>query len=148
MKTPSRLIVDGLILVSIAGQAALLAFLVMAAPGRRPISTHKELIPIENERDANLVHAVERAVAKKIEPLEVETFVGSKVAVNTMKGNLALEFIDIVPENPEDDPPPVHSASNVVFWLRPIEGKARRVVGITWDDEGEPTIFSGFAIHR
>ena len=114
-----------------------------------PISM--QLTRTYNEDDAKLVRSVESAVLKKIPPYEVEEFVGCEAEVNTRlnHGILELRMTNIAGDRPElDDPPGVHLASTVVYWPRPVQSKGRKVVGITWDEFGEPTLFVGTAIPR
>jgi hypothetical protein len=96
--------------------------------------------------DRKLIAAVKAAAVNGLQPAKVETAVGVKATLNTLRKPDRDSFsrADIVPD-PDNKPrlPARDSLRWVVYWVRPIEGRNPKLVGIFWPKEGKPQVFFG-----
>jgi len=96
--------------------------------------------------DANLLAAVKAAAEKGIGPDKVEAAVGTKATLNTLRkvDRDAFSLADIAAD-PDRKPalPPRDSLRWVVYWVRPIDSRTPKIVGIVWPREGKPQPFYG-----
>jgi hypothetical protein len=115
--------------------------------------------------DARLLVGVKAAASRGIPPDQVEAVVGRQAVVNTFKtehGDRALERLSFAMWGPRPDVPDrlfpspaaaaryakewthrLYTAQEVVCWVRPVEGRPRKLVGIAWHDDGEAEVFFG-----
>jgi hypothetical protein len=98
-------------------------------------------------KDEKLVSAIKAAIEKGLAPDKVEDSVGSKATLNTFRKEDRGPFsrADIVPD-PDRKPalPDRDSLQWVAYWIRPVEGRNPKLVGIFWPKkEGKPQIFFG-----
>jgi hypothetical protein len=98
------------------------------------------------ERDQKLVKAIQAAIEKELEPGKVESSVGTKATLNTIRKGDAdtLSGADIVADR--DAGPAMgdrDAISHVAYWIRPVDSRNPRLVGIVWPKNGKPRIFFG-----
>jgi DNA-binding CsgD family transcriptional regulator len=97
--------------------------------------------------DMMLVSKTQSAVELGLSPRMVETHVRWSATVNTARkrDRLVLRFARISPDpaRPKQAFSP-QGLKDAVYWVRPFRsGRAVRVVGIIWTDEGEAEVFFG-----
>ena len=96
--------------------------------------------------DSKLLAAVKAAAEKGIEPGKIEAAVGTKATLNTLRevDRDAFSRADIA-EDPGRKPalPARDSLRCVVYWVRPIDSKNPKIVGVCWPKEGRPRLFYG-----
>ena len=96
--------------------------------------------------DAKLIAAVRAAVEKGIEPDKAEEVAGKRATLNTLRkeDRMLFEIVSIAedqdrkPTFPKGDTPRC-----VAYWVRPVEGRNPKVVGVYWPKEGKARIFFG-----
>jgi hypothetical protein len=97
-------------------------------------------------KDEKLVAAVKAAAGKGIGPKNVEVAVGTKATLNTFHKEDRGPFsrADIVPD-PDQKPvlPERASLRWVAYWVRPLEARNPKIVGIFWPKKGKPQMFFG-----
>jgi hypothetical protein len=98
------------------------------------------------EQDQKLVKAIKAAVKQEVEPGKVEASVGAKATLNTIrKGDVdTLAGTDIAADR--DSRPALgerDAINHVAYWVRPVESRNPRLVGIVWPKKGKPRIFYG-----
>ena len=96
--------------------------------------------------DAKLLAAVKAAADKGIGPDKIEAAVGTKATLNTRRAadRDAFSGADIA-EDPGRKPalPARDSLRWVVYWVRPVDSRNPKVVGVCWPKEGKPQLFYG-----
>jgi hypothetical protein len=92
---------------------------------------------------ARLSDKIKKAVEQNVKPSVVEEFVGKKPLINTINKDdkRALRYSWIVNDADGELYNRIQKASNVVYWLRGIEGRNMSIVGIYWDEASKPTMF-------
>ncbi|MCZ7648953.1 MAG: hypothetical protein M5U26_27465 [Planctomycetota bacterium] len=101
--------------------------------------------PVPNKlSDKELVAKIREAVEKKIDPEKVQEFVGTKPTLSTVGDENTLRFslVTIDYENRESVPK-WDKRKNVIYWVRPIESKRTKVIGIFYLKDGGMQIFEG-----
>ncbi len=96
------------------------------------------------ERDQKLIKAIKAAVEQEVEPGKVEASVGVKATINTSRKADADTFgrTDIAADR--DSGPAMGNRddiSHVAYWVRPIDSRNPKLVGIVWPKKGKPRIF-------
>jgi hypothetical protein len=135
--------------------AVLLAAGLWFIPNIRPRLRNKALN--FNAPDANLVDRVFLAADLQLPPAQVEQFVGTPAAINTLRSQAdrdAIEHADIVADQEEekDTLALLHpglrdgSVSHVVYWIRPTEAHNPRLIGIVWLKNGKARVFFGVVL--
>jgi hypothetical protein len=106
----------------------------------------KMSISVCSEEDSRLVAAIMKAAEERM-PIEgIEKTVGVRATINTQRQHERelLAMTDISGDPPESvEAPRVHSASNVVFWVRPVESRLPRIIGVVWYGEDQGEVFTG-----
>lgn len=96
--------------------------------------------------DKKLVAAVKAAADKVIDADKVEAVVGVKATLNTFRKEDRGRFsrVDIVAD-PDSKPalPDRDGLRWAAYWIRPVEGRNPKLVGIYWPKEGKPQVFFG-----
>jgi hypothetical protein len=100
--------------------------------------------------DAELIALVKRAEERRVPPQAVEQFVGRKATINTDRDGLdVVRFIkhfggDVEGRRPTaGEGPPLPNwdgAKHVVYWVRPLEVRNPRCVGLIWSRDGVPRV--------
>ena len=98
-------------------------------------------------KDEKLVAAIKSAIEKDLSPDKVEDAVGAKATLNTIRKEDRGSFsrADIIPD-PDRKPalPDRDSLQWVAYWVRPVEGRNPKLVGIFWPKkDAKPQIFFG-----
>lgn len=99
-----------------------------------------------NDSDKKLIDGVKAAATKGAAPTDVDAVVGTKSTLNTARARDRATFsrVDLV-EDPDNKP--ALSARDslrwVAGWVRPVESKNPKVVGICWPKEGNLRVFYG-----
>jgi hypothetical protein len=103
------------------------------------------------DKDTKLVEAVKAAAAKGVAPTDVGAIVGTKSTLNTARDKDRATFsrVDLV-EDPDNKPPlPDRETLRwVAYWVRPVEARNPKIVGIYWPKEGKPRMFYGEVLPR
>lgn len=116
-----------------------------------PAKRDSMTIQTYNDRDNVLVRAVESAVNEKLPLEKVKTRVGVQPTMitsgNSASKALARARVEIDRDPPNVSPIPViRSATVVVYWIRPMDSRFPKVIGIAWNEEGKGEIFSGILL--
>jgi hypothetical protein len=101
--------------------------------------------------DQELIALVKKAERGHVTPEAVERFVGRKATINTDRDGLAVvRFIkhyvgDGVRRLPPmgDEEPPLpnwNDAKHVAYWVRPLNERNPRCVGLVWGRDGVPRV--------
>ena len=101
--------------------------------------------------DAELVERVAAAASRSVKPGDVESYVGIKAALNTLRDGdrAALQVTDLGQDDLDKTPIPDYtSAEEVIFWIRPVHTGVTRVVGILWFHDGKCQLFFGVVASR
>jgi hypothetical protein len=107
-------------------------------------STPKEIAGLT--KDEKLVSAIQSALKHGIGPAKVEAAVGKRATLNTVrKGDRdPFEHADIAPDRDSGPAlPDRKTIRHAAYWVRPIEGRNPKLVGIVWPKTGKPQIFFG-----
>lgn len=99
--------------------------------------------------DDELITRVRAAVAAGDAPDTLAARIGRKPAIDTTAGQpiAMLRRVDLVPD--PDHPSEalaLASARAVVYWVRPIQAKDPRVVGVQVGADGKPSMFFGVVL--
>jgi hypothetical protein len=97
-------------------------------------------------KDALLVAAVRAAAAKGLRPDKVEAVVGQRATLNTFRKQDVDSFqsADIAPDpNRKPALPERKTLRWAAYWVRPVESRNPKVVGIAWPKKGAPRLFFG-----
>ena len=101
---------------------------------------------ITKGRDAKLVAAVKAAADKGLAPDKVEAVVGTRATLNTIREEDRGPFsrADIA-RDPDGGPglPTRKTTRWAAYWVRPVEARNPKIVGIVWPKEGKPRVFFG-----
>jgi len=109
---------------------------------------------LDPEDDA-LVRRVNASAAARANPVEAETIVGIKPEMNSnliddrfRLARTALTIDLAQAPQPVDKEYSMRIArlkrqATVMYWVRPLDSRHPRVVGITWDRQGNPAVFFG-----
>ena len=104
---------------------------------------------ITKDADARLVARVKAAAAKGIMPDKIEAAVRTRATLNTFREEDRGPFrrADIAPD-PDGGPglPDAKTIRWAAYWVRPVEARNPRIVGIVWPKEGRPRVFFGKAL--
>jgi hypothetical protein len=102
--------------------------------------------PSTETKDEKLVRAIKKAIENEVEPGKVDANVGSKATLNTLRKEDAglFEIVDIAAD-PGSGPalPDRKTIKYVAYWVRPVDGKNPKIVGIVWPKQGKSQIFYG-----
>jgi hypothetical protein len=97
-----------------------------------------------------LVLKVREAIEKKVAIENIEKFVGEDATVNTMRpvdrDVLALADIEIDRKNSQIAS--LKDAKHVVYWIRSIESRNPKLVGVAWTAQDEMKVFFGVVLPR
>jgi hypothetical protein len=125
--------------------AAMLCAGCTSAPKERPV-THQATAPND---DDELITRVQEAVRAGVAPDALAERVGRKPAIDTTAGQ-PIEMLRRVNLIPDPDHPTeafsLESAREVVYWVRPIEAKNPRIVGVQLDTDGKAHKFFGVVL--
>ncbi|HVZ42154.1 MAG TPA: hypothetical protein VHI13_22935 [Candidatus Kapabacteria bacterium] len=94
--------------------------------------------------DHELVARIRRAIAAGIDAAGIEEFVGAHAWINSIRHPDVdtLRMVNLGAD-PDGVPPALADAAAVVYWGRPLESVNPRIVGVTWNDDGRPSLFFG-----
>jgi hypothetical protein len=103
-------------------------------------------------KDTELLDAIKAAADKETQPEKVEAVVGRKATVNTIrKADRDVLSIANIAEDPERKPvlPRGEAPKWVAYWVRRIDTRNPKIVGIFWPEKGKPQVFYGEVLpHR
>jgi cobalt/nickel transport protein len=97
-------------------------------------------------KDDKLVAAIKAAIANEVEPGKIEAAVGTKATLNTIRKDDATAFAlaDIAADAASGPALPDRKTIRyVAYWVRPVEGRNPRIVGIVWPNTGKLQLFYG-----
>jgi hypothetical protein len=96
-------------------------------------------------KDEKLIASLKAALKQEIEADKVEAAVG-RAALNTVRRQDRDTFsrADIAPD-PDSGPalPDRETIRYVAYWVRPVESRNPKIVGIVWPNKGKPHVFFG-----
>jgi len=99
--------------------------------------------------DDELITRIQEAVTAGVAPDALSARVGRKPAIDTTAGQ-PIELLRRVNLIPDPDHPTealsLERARAVVYWIRPIEAKNPRVVGVQFDTDGKAHTFFGVVL--
>jgi hypothetical protein len=98
------------------------------------------------EKDRKLVAAVRVAAARDLAPNEAERAVGMKAVLNTSRERDRWVFTraDIVADPDHEEALPARDSIRwAAYWVRNVESRNPKLVGIYWPKEGRPKVFFG-----
>jgi hypothetical protein len=98
------------------------------------------------KEDARLLAAVEAAGKNGLAPGKVEAAVGRRATLNTFREEDDGPFhrADIAPDRKRNPSLPGRKGIRwAAYWVRPVEARNPRIVGIVWPKKGKPRIFYG-----
>jgi hypothetical protein len=124
-------------------QAVLVGAILLWAPAP------KERKPIELT-DAELIKRVREAVAKKATPALVEKMVGTEATIISTRApdRYSLSRADIFPDGELEWVKNVKKYPVMIYWVRPVKSRECKIVGIVWDEKGNPRLFFGIVDSR
>jgi hypothetical protein len=108
--------------------------------------------PSPDEEDFRLIQSVLGSVNKKYGPEKTVKVVRKQVLVdsNNPKQKLAFSYLNLQPD-PQmkmGDMPELWKCKAFLIWLRPVESKIPKVVGVYWTDKMECRVFYGVLLPR
>ena|SRR6266540_1039632 len=123
------------------GVSVLSSFSILLVVLHSAIGCHSKNL---SDKDEQLVTKIREAISQQTKIEDVETFVGVKATVNTSRTRGRDGLPDFLDDPQEvDQIPNLREAKDFVYWVRPIESKPTRIVGILWNDKNEMKLFFG-----
>src|SRR5262249_24095604 len=127
----------------------MLVFCIEGCKLKETSAVNKKTIGLE--KDSQLTQAVKRAVEKRIDSSLVEEFVGLRATLHTGRTGdrdtlLLAKGLDADREK-QEELPDFDSAIAVVYWIRPIESKTTKIIGIVWNKNNSMEVFWGVIYH-
>jgi hypothetical protein len=104
-----------------------------------------ESTDVPEEDDEKLVQMVKEGAKKKVAIMDIEVFVRRNATINTARSRDKNLFrkVDIEIDRPNSEISSFSDAQYVVYWVRPVESKVPKVVGLVWTAQNDIKLFFG-----